>query len=89
MSIAKLIEPLRVLPVEPWTAYGDAVYAGNRLMLTCHGGRGFEVAKAIAAMPEALRVLMAAHPDALAARIEQLESENAELREYVNGERVW
>lgn len=89
MSVNDLISPLRGLPVGPWAAYGDSVYAGNRMVLTCHGANGAATAKAIAAMPEILRVLAAAHPDTLAARIEELEQENAELREYVKAEREW
>lgn len=68
------------LPAGHWAAFGDTVYAGNKPVLTARGANGPDVARDVARLPDALRVLIAAHPDVMATRIEWLEAEVAALR---------
>jgi len=79
-SIAALVA---TLPAGPWQAFGDSVYAGSKIILVALGPTGPTIAKGIAQLPEMVRVLIAAHPDAMAARIEELEREVETLKAQI------
>ena len=80
MVTEQFADLLAQLPAGPWAAFGDTVYAGNKPVLTARGADGPSIARAVAHLPDAVRVLIAAHPDVMAARIEELEAEVARYK---------